>query len=179
MILKNVRHALRLALTNLRVAARWDVLLEKGVTFKYAETVSFGSHCTVQSSVYVYGSRSGKRVELAHHVVLAAGCVVLGEGGLHIGPYTHLGPGVVLTTQYGDSTTEMMRESVQLKTRAVRVGAGCWVGSRSVLMPGVVLGDRCIVAPGSVVFGEWPDDTTLSGNPARRVRRPGGEREAA
>jgi acetyltransferase-like isoleucine patch superfamily enzyme len=179
MIWKNVRHALKLAATHWKVAARWDVLLERGVTLKYAETFSFGEHCTLQSGVYVYGSRTGKPCVFGHHVVLAAGAIVLGEGGFSLGAYTHLGPGVVLTTQYGDSRGPMATASPHVKTAPVRVGEGCWVGSGSVLMPGVTLGDECVVAPGSVVFGHWGDRVTLSGNPARPVRQSAFAREAS
>lgn len=167
MIFKNVKHRLKLALTNVRVAARWDVLIEKNVTIKYWETLSFGDHCTLQSGVYVYGSRGGNRVEFDHHVVVAAGSTILGEGGCSFGAYTHLGPGVVVTSQYGDSSSEMSTAAPAVKTLPIRIGAGCWIGSGSVIMPGTDLGDNCIVAPSSVVYGKWPPKTKLSGNPAR------------
>jgi galactoside O-acetyltransferase len=168
-ILKNIRHRLKLAATNLRVVARWDVLLEAGVTIKYADSITFGDHCTIQAASYLYGSRSGNRVKIGNGVVIASNCMLMGEGGLTIGDNTHLGPGVVLTTQYGDSTSDMSSPDTKLKYVPIKIGRGCWVTSGSIVMPGTVLGDNCIVAPNSVVFGVWPARTTLSGNPARRV----------
>lgn len=170
MIGKNIRHRLKLFATNLAVAARWDVLIEKGVTLKYADSLAFGRHCTLQSGAYVYGSRSGAVVRFGDYVVVAAGAMVLGEGGATFGDYTHLGPGVVVTSQYGDSSSPRQTPSPKLKTAAVRVGNGCWIGSRAVLMPGATLGDDCIVAPGAVVYGSWPAGSTIEGNPARRSR---------
>jgi acetyltransferase-like isoleucine patch superfamily enzyme len=167
MIWKNVRHRLKLVAAVLRVARRYDVLLEKGVTLKYDETIVFGEHTTVQSGAYVYGSRAGRPVIFGDHVVLAPGVIVLGEGGVDVGAFTHLGPGVVVTSQYGDARGPMVTAQPTVKTAPIRVGKGCWIGSRSVLMPGVVLGDECVVAPGSVVYGVWGDRETLSGNPAR------------
>jgi len=178
MIGKNVRHRLRIALAGWRLAARWDVLIEKAVTIKYGGTLQFGEHCTLQSGVYVYGSRTGKACVFEHHVVLAAGSVVLGEGGLTIGAYTHLGPRVVLTTQYGDSASPMTTPSPTVKTLPVELGRGCWIGAGSVIMPGVRLGDECVVGPGSVVYGNWPARTTLSGNPAR-IRKQTAFRQAS
>ncbi len=172
MIWKNVRHRLKLAWTNVRVAAAWDVLLEKGVTIKYAASLSFGAHCTLQSGAYLYGSRRGKRVILGDGVVVAAGAMLLGEGGCTIGDHTHLGPRVVVTTQYGDRRGEMVTDAPTVKTAAITIGRGCWIGSGSVVMPGAALGDRCVVAPGSVVYGRWPNEATLAGNPARRVKTP-------
>ncbi len=171
MIKKNVLHALRLFITNVKVMARADVLIEKGVTIKYSESLVFGEHVTLQSGVYLYGSRSGHQVKFGNRVVLAPGVTVLGEGGAEFGDFTHLGPGVICTTQYGDSTGKMCSSSPTIKTAAIRLGRGCWIGSGAILMPGATLGNECIVAPNSVVFGVWPDGTKLSGSPARRDLR--------
>lgn len=170
MLLKNLKHAARLFLTNVAVARRWDVLIEKAVTLKHAGTIRFGEHVTLQSGAYLYGSRTGREVCIGHHVVIAASAMVLGEGGVSIGDYTHVGPGAVLTSQYGDSTGPMITETPTIKTAPIQVGKGTWIGSRAVLMPGTSLGDRCVVAPGSVVYGRFGDGVTLSGNPARPVR---------
>ena len=80
------------------------------------------------------------------------------------------GPRVVVTTQYGDSDSDMLQQDASLKYLPVRIGKGCWIGSGSVIMPGAVLGDRCIVAPNSVVYGNWPAGVRLSGSPARAER---------
>ena len=167
MIFKNILHHLKLQWQLLQFVRRHDVLVEKSVTVKYGDDIVIGNHCTLQSGVYLYGSRFGKAVVFGDYVAISAGCILLGGGGLKIGSFTHLGPRVVVTTQYGDSRSNMRQPNAQLKYAAVKLGQGCWVGSGAVLMPGVVLGDGCIVAPQSVVFGQWPSNTKLSGNPAR------------
>lgn len=168
MILKNLRHRVKLEWQLLKLISRHDVLVEKAVTVKYVDSMLFGKHCTLQSGSYVYGSRSGSKVTFGDHVVLAGGGMLLGEGGIQLGDYTHLGPGVTVTSQYGDSRSDSCRHDPVVKYAPVRIGNGCWIGSGSVIMPGTTLGDRCIVAPNSVVFGHWSDDTVLAGNPARR-----------
>lgn len=170
MIIKNIRHRIKLFWNNFQVARRYDVLIEKAVTVKYWQSIYFGKKCTLQSGAYLYGSRSGNKVVIGDSVVISSCCMVLGEGGLTLGDYTHLGPNVVITTQYGDSTSDMCAENTKLKYLPVRVGKGCWIGSGSVLMPGSVLGDNCIVAPNSVVYGVWGNKVKLMGNPARRIK---------
>jgi serine acetyltransferase len=39
------------------------------------------------------------------------------------------------------------------------------------IMPGVRIGDECIVAPGSVVLKDVPSNTLVAGNPARAIDR--------
>lgn len=50
--------------------------------------------------------------------------------------------------------------------RDIYVGNNCFVGTRSILMPGCRLGNNVIVGAGSVVRGNVPDDTIVMGNPA-------------
>src|SRR5262245_59147389 len=170
MIVKNIHHRWRLYRQLLTLAWRYDALIERAVTVKYVDSISLGRHCTLQSGVYLYGSRSGKSLELGHYVTIGAGSILLGEGGLQVGDYSHLGPYVVATTQYGDPDSDKTIVDAVHKYAPVAIGKGCWLGTGSVIMPGAVLGDRCTVAPNSVVFGKWGDGIRLEGNPARRVR---------
>ncbi|MBY4947386.1 acetyltransferase [Cupriavidus respiraculi] len=50
------------------------------------------------------------------------------------------------------------------------IGEGTLIGSGSTILQGVKVGARATVASGSVVFSEVPDDATVMGNPARRMR---------
>jgi acetyltransferase-like isoleucine patch superfamily enzyme len=163
---------------------RYDVILEPGAVVKYWKSISFGTECTVQASAYIYGSRTGKPVRFGDYVVISHGCMLLGEAGLVIGDFTHLGPQVTITTQCGDSRTDPCRPKISLILAAVTVGEGCWIGAGAVIMPGTQLGVGTIVAPNSVVFGHWPDRARLSGNPARAQknateRAPSGNRRLA
>jgi acetyltransferase-like isoleucine patch superfamily enzyme len=168
-IAKNIRHRLRLYRLLWQLARRHDVLIERDVTVKYIDSIRIGVHCTLQSGVYLYGSRRGLPVVFGDFVAIGPGCALLGEGGFEIGRYTHFGPHVVLTTQYGDASAERMQPEAALKYAPVAIGEGCWIGAGAVILPGVSLGAACIVEPNSVVFGAWPAGSRLRGNPARRV----------
>ena len=52
----------------------------------------------------------------------------------------------------------------------VRIGDGTWLGARAIVLPGVTIGKRVVVAAGSVVTRDVPDDSMVAGNPARVVR---------
>ncbi|MGY1749244.1 acyltransferase [Modestobacter sp. SYSU DS0511] len=51
----------------------------------------------------------------------------------------------------------------------IRVGSDCFIGARSIIMPGVEIGDRSIVAAGSVVVRSVPPGSIVGGNPARII----------
>ncbi len=61
-------------------------------------------------------------------------------------------------------------ESYQQRGNTV-LGNGCWIGMRAVLMPGVKLGEGCVVAVGSVVTKDVEPYTIVGGNPAKVIKK--------
>jgi len=53
----------------------------------------------------------------------------------------------------------------------IRIGNGCWIGARVLLLPGVVLGEGSIIAAGAVVSSNVEPHTIVGGVPARIIRR--------
>lgn len=51
-----------------------------------------------------------------------------------------------------------------------RLGDGCWIGMRAMLMPGVSIGEGAIVAAGSIVTRDVEPYATVGGNPARPIK---------
>ena len=49
------------------------------------------------------------------------------------------------------------------------IGKRCWIGTNTVILPGVTLGDNCIVAAGSVVKDSFPNNSVIAGVPAKMV----------
>ena len=57
-----------------------------------------------------------------------------------------------------------------VKEAPIHIGDGSWIGARAMILPGVTIGSRCLVAAGAIVSRDVPDDTLVAGNPARVVR---------
>lgn len=51
----------------------------------------------------------------------------------------------------------------------LRIEPGAWIGNNCVVLGGITIGARAIVAPNSVVTRDVPPQTMVSGNPGRRV----------
>ena len=51
------------------------------------------------------------------------------------------------------------------------IGNDVWIGRRSVIMPGVKIGDGAIIAASAVVTKDVPPYTVVGGNPAEFIRR--------
>ena len=50
------------------------------------------------------------------------------------------------------------------------IGERCFIGARSIILPGITIGDSCIVASGAVVTKDVPSGCIVAGNPATIVR---------
>jgi putative colanic acid biosynthesis acetyltransferase WcaF len=57
-----------------------------------------------------------------------------------------------------------------LRVKRIQIGDGAWVGARSILTPGTILGSGAVAAAGSVVVGSIPDFEIYAGNPAHYVK---------
>jgi acetyltransferase-like isoleucine patch superfamily enzyme len=61
-------------------------------------------------------------------------------------------------------------EGRKVREAPIHVGNGCWIGARAIILPGVTIGSRALVAAGAVVTRDVPEDTLVGGNPARVIR---------
>lgn len=61
-------------------------------------------------------------------------------------------------------------ETIDLQDSPVTIGNDVWVGAYSMIMKGVTIGDRAIIAAGSVVTRDVAADMLVAGNPAKALR---------
>lgn len=54
--------------------------------------------------------------------------------------------------------------------KEVIIGNHCWIGTNAIILPGTKLGNNCVVAAGSVVNKEFPDNCLIGGTPAKILK---------
>lgn len=121
-------------------------------------SVHFTSRVTAPARI-----RIGRGVERSF--ALSGGCYIQAINGIEIGDDTLFGPGVKMIS--ANHSADLSRHD---ESPPIRIGAGCWIGSNAVILPGVELGDRVVVGAGAVVTRSFPPNTVIAGNPARRLR---------
>jgi acetyltransferase-like isoleucine patch superfamily enzyme len=80
--------------------------------------------------------------------------------GIHIGPESYVAFGAVIFTH--DMTRGVYADT--------RIGARCFIGAHSIILPGLTIGDGSIVGAGSVVTEDVPPGVIVAGNPAKIIR---------
>lgn len=137
------------------------------------ERVMVGPHTSISAGMGI-GQDLGEEpvVHIGDRVSIGRGSFIIGHQSLVIGDDVYTGPHIYVTDQnhiYADPAMPIGR---QWPTNdPVHVGAGSWLGTGVVVLPGTTLGRNVTVAAGSVVRGDFPDHCVLAGSPARVVRR--------
>ena len=97
-------------------------------------------------------------------------------GPVTIGAKVMMGPEVVIYTRGHEfSRTDIpIMDQGNSPAEPVTIGNDCWIGRRAMIMPGVHIGDGCIIGAGAVVTKDTPPYSVSGGVPARvlRYRKP-------
>lgn len=80
--------------------------------------------------------------------------------GIHVGPDTYIAFDVRMLSH--DMPRGLFTDT--------RIGARCFIGGRSIIMPGITIGDDCVIGAGSVVTRDIPSGSIAAGNPAKVLR---------
>ncbi len=113
----------------------------------------------------------GTNIELGDGVFVNRGVTLDDRGPIVVGDYTMISAGAILTT-HGHELDDF---SVPLpycgRTMApITIGSNTVIGFRSVIMPGVTIGDRAVIAANSVVTKDVPDRWVVGGVPATKIK---------
>lgn len=147
------------------VGASWAVSPRRRVRWLRRWGVAIDEGASVNAGC-MFG---GNDVHIGAGTFLNVGCVLDNTARIRIGPGCVLGPGAMIVTSTHDQGPSHQR-AVGLAGRPVEIEAGCWIGARAILLPGVHVGAGCIIGAGSVVTGDLEPDGVYAGAPARRIR---------
>lgn len=136
-------------------------------------------------------SYCGENVNIEHGAIFSPGLSIGDNSGIGIkcevygkvtiGTDVMMGPEVVIyTSGHETKSIEMpMRLQGGTKIEPVVIGNDVWIGRRTMVMPGVKIGNGCIIGAGAVVTHDIPDYCVAVGVPARVVKKREGDRHEA
>lgn len=100
------------------------------------------------------------------------GCFITAYEKFSLGDYSALAYQVtVLTSAYPNGPHNKLVRIYPRMRKAVTIGSHSWIGARVVILPGVNIGNYCVVAAGSVVTKDVPDYAVVAGVPAKLVKK--------
>lgn len=107
----------------------------------------------------------GTEIVLGEGVFINYNCTMLDSGGIRIGRNTLIGPSCQFYTP-NHPMNPIERRAPKETAYPIIIGEDTWLGGGVIVCPGVKIGSRCVIAAGSVVNRDIPDDSMAAGNPA-------------
>lgn len=155
-------------------AGTWRWLLAR-LDFVVMDHVTPWTRLARPRSSTVHPSVSFRRAEnvvLGENTRIQNNCVLWASPGstITIGESSGLGPGTMIYSSNHQFVAGIAYHKQAWTERDVTVGRDVWVGAGSIILPGVTIGDGCVVAAGSVVTKDVPPNSIVAGVPARVIR---------
>lgn len=120
-----------------------------------------------------YGKTYNPKIEIGSNVSIGNRFSALSAAPIIINDNCLIASDVLITSENHGMNPEQNLNYARtpLEARPVSIGKGCWIGEKVSIMPGVVLGDRCIVAANAVVTKSVPDYCMVAGMPAKIIKK--------
>ena len=111
-----------------------------------------------------------QNIHLGKEIFINSGCRFQAQGGIYIGDKCLIGHNTVIATINHEIDPENRRDLIP---KRVNIGKNVWIGSGSIILPGVSIGDNSIIGAGSVVNRDIPENSIAVGNPCKVIRKIG------
>lgn len=110
----------------------------------------------------------GYNISVGNNFYANFDCVMLDICKITIGDNCFLAPGVhIYTATHPIDPLERLEYEFG---KPVSIGNNVWIGGHSTINPGVTIGNNVVVASGSVVTKDIPDNVVVGGNPAKIIK---------
>lgn len=101
-----------------------------------------------------------------------SGVTIYARKSVEIGDNTLIGANTkILDNDFHPLDIESRNNDVKekIKSKPIIIGKNCFIGCNAIILKGTVLGDGCIVGAGAVVSGVFEPNSTIVGNPGKKI----------
>ncbi len=145
-----------------------DVETRKTLLKEMFAEIGEGSHIETP----VNANWGGRHVHLGKGVYCNSNVTFVDDADIFVGDHCLIAPNVVIATS-GHPVLPILREHNYVYNRPVHIGKNVWIGSGVQIIPGVTIGDNCVIGAGSVVTRDIPENTVAYGVPCKVIREIG------
>lgn len=108
----------------------------------------------------------GQRIMIGNNNYFNRNLMIDANGLVQIGSNNMFGPDVYITDSNHTAGSGIDLHSSPMQRGVVKIGNGCWIGAKAIILKDVELGDYCVVGAGAVVTRSFPAGSIVAGVPA-------------
>ena len=112
----------------------------------------------------------GTNISVGRNFFANFNLTILDEATVTFGDNCLVGPNVSIYTACHPLDAQQRATMVEW-AEPVTIGNNVWIGGSATIVPGVTIGDNCIIGAGSVVTRDVESNTVVAGNPAKVIKR--------
>ncbi len=113
---------------------------------------------------YGYNIEIGKNFYANHNLI------ILDSNKVKFGDNVLIAPNCGFYTAGHPIEVEQRNKGLEY-AKPIEVGNNVWIGGNVVVLPGVRIGDNCIIGAGSIVTKDIPENSIAVGNPCRVIKK--------
>lgn len=141
--------------------------------YSFLKDVEIGEGTVLHDSVNLYACKIGKNCKIDAFVYMEEG-VVIGDN-CKVRPFVFIPTGVIIEdnvfvgSNVSFTNDKYPKVKGDWKLLQTRIKKGASIGSNSVILPGLTIGEDSFIGAGSVVTKDVPRKAVVVGNPARVI----------
>jgi serine acetyltransferase len=142
------------------------------LTIENEWTIGLGSilasHCSISARENGFPSS----FSVGQHSCIGDWTLIDTTGGVTIGNNVAIGPHCIFYSHDHEPAVDGVAAwKGIIKTGAIKIGDGAWIGARVTILPSVTIGERAVVGAGAVVTRDIPAYCLAVGVPAKVVKK--------
>ena len=110
----------------------------------------------------------GYNIHVGENFYAGYNCTILDMAEVRIGDNCLIAPNVGLYAA-GHNINPVNRHKTGF-AKPITIGNNVWIGGHCVIVGGIKIGDNSIIAAGSIVTKDVPENAIFAGNPAKKIK---------
>jgi len=149
-----------------------------------------GAHCTISPESHIGYNEHGGEIILGNGTKIMHNCIIRtctgtirmgklvsvgyntimhGQGGITIGDYVLISPGVQIHAQnHGIKRNTLIRNQPNTH-KGINIANDVWIGASAIITDGVSIGQGAVIGAGAIVTKDVPQYEIWAGNPAKKI----------